>query len=277
MQGTKKYIAILITRWIIFLSLLFGSFLTIYQNFIVWKSNKTTTSSDLQYHDSGLELPSITICNKTGYKNTDMSSNIDWQTFMKNTLDLKDFLVGMQNLDDSPRDFKYKIRTTFSLFKGRCYTFEFQGKFKTQEPALALLVKNESQLQYFLHERGFEIWLYFEFWPKKIPFFEAGGFTGLLGIPISKSEFNLNCIDDDHEKNYSQYTCIRKEFLLIQEELGLNCITPWLANMKGLEDIEEVNQKVCNETEFKAWFNFGMNYFMEVLNSKTSCKSLFCD
>ena len=41
----------------------------------------------------GLELPAITICNETAYKNFEM--NLDRESYLKNTLNLEDFFVNL--------------------------------------------------------------------------------------------------------------------------------------------------------------------------------------
>ena len=46
-----------------------------------------------QTNPDGLELPAITICNETAYKNFEM--NLDKESYLKNTLNLEDFFVNL--------------------------------------------------------------------------------------------------------------------------------------------------------------------------------------
>ena len=269
----KLYIALSIAKWLIFTGLLAGSLATIYQNFLVWQSGKLTTSSEFIHHEEdGLEFPSITFCNETGFKNKDMISNINWETFMENTLDLNEFFVKMEDTNGQP--FNYTIKTTYSLYKGRCYTFEIEGLFKTQEPVIQLWVRRESNLKFLLHERGNEIWLYFEFWPLRPIWHKAGQFSGLIDVAVVKSELKEHC-HNDLKDHYNQYQCLRNDFLLIHDMVGFNCTSPWMSNMKNLKSLEE-NKTSCNKSQFLKWIDFGNKYFKDVVrNQKSNCPSIF--
>ena len=48
-----------------------------------------------QTNPDGLELPAITICNETAYKNFEM--NLDKESYLKNTLNLEDFFVNLNS------------------------------------------------------------------------------------------------------------------------------------------------------------------------------------
>lgn len=56
-------------------------------------SGKETTSSTVFTVEKGLELPAITLCNNTAYKNTER--NLKLKDYLSNTLDLTDFFVDI--------------------------------------------------------------------------------------------------------------------------------------------------------------------------------------
>ena len=59
-----------------------------------------------------LTLPAITICNKTAFKN--WKRNLEMNSYMENTIDLDDFLIGIDILDgqsNRPKVEKYNNKT----------------------------------------------------------------------------------------------------------------------------------------------------------------------
>ena len=50
-------------------------------------------SIEVESHTEGLPLPAITICNKTGFKNS--QRNLDINAYLENTLDESDFLIAV--------------------------------------------------------------------------------------------------------------------------------------------------------------------------------------
>ena len=85
----------LILKWLISVGLAFGFFFTTLFNLIDFLSEKTTMSIGEQTYPDGLELPAITICNETAYKNFEM--NLDKESYLKNTLNLEDFFVNLNS------------------------------------------------------------------------------------------------------------------------------------------------------------------------------------
>ena len=68
-----------------------GFFITTLQNFLDVISEQTTMSTYVKSFET-LAIPAITICNKTGFKNSER--NVEWNAYIENALDLTDFLVG---------------------------------------------------------------------------------------------------------------------------------------------------------------------------------------
>ena len=80
-------------KGLIFLGLAFGFCWTNYFNLMDFISEKETTSSRVVIVEKGLELPALTLCNKTAYKN--VRRNLKLKDYLDNTLDLNDFFVNM--------------------------------------------------------------------------------------------------------------------------------------------------------------------------------------
>ena len=99
----KSLFWVKILKGFIFWSLTLGFCWTSYFNLVDFISEKETTSTRVDYVVKGLELPAITICNKRGYKN--IERNLKLQDYLKNTMDLKDFLVGVYHSDLANENF----------------------------------------------------------------------------------------------------------------------------------------------------------------------------
>ena len=78
---------------LIFLSLAFAFCWTSYFNLVDFVSEKETMSTRVVYPENGLQLPVITLCNKTAYKN--VKRNLKLKDYLDNTIDLNDFFVQM--------------------------------------------------------------------------------------------------------------------------------------------------------------------------------------
>ena len=76
----------------IILILCFWSFYTTLQTFKDFISGKTTMSIEVESHTQ-FPFPAITICNKTGFKNS--QRNLDIHAYLENTLDESDFLIAV--------------------------------------------------------------------------------------------------------------------------------------------------------------------------------------
>ena len=100
-----------------------------FNSFIIFKQfieNETVTSSKLQ-KNSKLFLPSVTICGFNGYKRVAQSySDFSMENYINNTISLNEILLGKMNHDDTNDTIaKWKVTTTYSAYRGRCYTIEY--------------------------------------------------------------------------------------------------------------------------------------------------------
>ena len=80
-----------------FLGLAFAFCLNNYCNLLDFASERETRSTRLVYVEKGLELPVITICNKTAYKN--IERNLKLKDYLQNTIELNDFFVRIYYAD----------------------------------------------------------------------------------------------------------------------------------------------------------------------------------
>ena len=99
----------------IFFGLSFAFCLNNYCNLQDFSSEKETRSTRLVHVEKGLELPAITICNKTAYKN--IERNLKLKDYLQNTIELNDFFVRIYYADldkekDKFIDFHYFLLTS---------------------------------------------------------------------------------------------------------------------------------------------------------------------
>ena len=80
-----------------FLGLAFAFCLNNYCNLLDFASERETRSTRLVYVEKGLELPAITICNMTAYKN--IERNLKLKDYLKNTIELNDFFAAIYYTD----------------------------------------------------------------------------------------------------------------------------------------------------------------------------------
>ena len=101
-------------------------------------SGRTITSHNIDKH-SKLWLPSITLCNISGFKKPiDEHADIEFDKYLNYTIELHEIISVIwytnQNGEieyNSPpfnNSKLFTISTTFSAFKGRCYTIEYKKK-----------------------------------------------------------------------------------------------------------------------------------------------------
>ena len=126
MKRKKKNVRLKILKAITGMLCLVGFF---FNSFIIFKQfieNETVTSSKLQ-KNSKLFLPSVTICGFNGYKRVAQSySDFSMENYINNTIGLNEILLGKMDHDDTNDTIaKWKITTTYSAYRGRCYTIEY--------------------------------------------------------------------------------------------------------------------------------------------------------
>ena len=110
-------------------------------SFIIFKqfiSKETVTSNDINVY-SALYLPSVTMCGLSGFKEeVNDYSDLDLDKYVNNTIHLKEMLLSLSDLDNNTlivipfrgtifdKSARWKISTTYSAYRGRCYTIEYQ-------------------------------------------------------------------------------------------------------------------------------------------------------
>ena len=107
----------------------------IFKQFI---SGKTITTQDLQ-KNVNLTLPSVTLCRRSGFKEKiDEYEDLEIADYLNNTLALEEILTdikdplktgddGWTTLNDIKKNDKHwKITTTYSMNRGRCYTIQYK-------------------------------------------------------------------------------------------------------------------------------------------------------
>ena len=82
---------------VVFLGLLYACCHTTYYNIMDFMSEKRSMSVGVVHQEKGLELPAITICNKTAYKNT--KRNLNLEDYLANTMDKNDFYLDLYYSD----------------------------------------------------------------------------------------------------------------------------------------------------------------------------------
>ena len=114
-----------------------------FNSFIIFKQfvgNETVTSHKLE-ENFDLYLPSITLCGPSGFKSAvEKYSDLELESYLNNTVDLKDILINIYDRDHNYIDAKFvegtiynksniwKVATTYSAYRGRCYTIEYRKK-----------------------------------------------------------------------------------------------------------------------------------------------------
>ena len=119
-----------------FIGFVYNSFYT-FKQFI---GNQTVTSHNIQEH-SELYLPSITLCGTSGYKTmVERYADLEIENYNNNTVKLTDLLIEVGDNDNGTLTARplvntlfdelgrWKILTTYSAYRGRCYTIEYRKK-----------------------------------------------------------------------------------------------------------------------------------------------------
>ena len=111
----------------------------IFQQFL---TGKTVTSNDVQ-KNARLFLPSITLCSLSGFKEEiDELADLELDEYLNKTTRLDEILIDVADSNDDhlsalnitelsflngvyEEPGKWKLLSTYSLFKGRCHTIEY--------------------------------------------------------------------------------------------------------------------------------------------------------
>ena len=111
-----------------------------FNSFIIFKQfigKETVTSSKVQ-ENTELYLPSLTLCGFSGFKSSvNNYSDLELVKYVNNTVDLDEILIEVIDRDEMTlkavtlldtmydKSGRWKISTTYSAYRGRCYTIEY--------------------------------------------------------------------------------------------------------------------------------------------------------
>ena len=146
-RNGKKNIYLVILKAIVMLLCLFGF---IANSFIIFKQfigKETVTSYKIQ-DSSELRLPSVTLCGYSGFKRIVKSyDDLKHDRYINNTIDVNEILMEVIDNDNNSitapysmtfegpiydKSRNWKIKTTYSAYRGRCYTIEYRKKVKNE-------------------------------------------------------------------------------------------------------------------------------------------------
>ncbi len=127
-----------VSKWTLFRGILtlacFCLFLgNSYQNTMQYLSGQATVSQIVNHSSHGW-LPSLTFCNKTGFKKDGLFPSLKW--FLENTVNPEDIFA-----DPVP-----SLIETYGRYTGRCYTYNHPIKVCLFRESIAI---TESNLYYF--------------------------------------------------------------------------------------------------------------------------------
>ena len=165
---------------------------------------------------------------------------------------------------------KYTIKTSLTLFNGRCYTIRLADDF-LNDGILKIRLNSSTKLVAFAHEPGYEIWSHTGVHPEVPKMVTLENVDGITEFVIKKSVHIKadNCIDDF---GYSRYQCLVEEYKKGQSKLNMDCITPWTHSILDVKNIQ--NSKSCNDSEFEREFQY-ISFFFEMARRQKLLKSKF--
>ena len=127
-------------RFVVVILCLVGFVFNSYYIFKQFIGHQTVTSFNIQ-ENLELYLPSITLCGTSGYKEqVDEYSDLRIENYVNNTIGITDILIsnapnkgdvaGKLPVQDTLLDElgQWRILTTYSAYRGRCYTIEYREK-----------------------------------------------------------------------------------------------------------------------------------------------------
>ena len=124
----------------IILLCLIGFFFNSFMIFKQFVGSETVTSNKIQ-ENSDLYLPSITLCGPSGFKSAvSKYSDLELENYLNNTVNLEDMLIHVRDIYNNHIEAElvkenvyknskiWKLTTTYSAYRGRCYTIEYRKK-----------------------------------------------------------------------------------------------------------------------------------------------------
>ena len=127
-------------KFVVVILCLVGFVFNSYYIFKQFIGHQTVTSFNIQ-ENLELYLPSITLCGTSGYKEqVNEYSDLRIENYVSNTIGITEILVSnKKNESDMPGELpvqdtlfdelgQWRILTTYSAYRGRCYTIEYREK-----------------------------------------------------------------------------------------------------------------------------------------------------
>ena len=127
-------------KFVVVILCLVGFVFNSYYIFKQFIGHQTVTSFNIQ-ENADLYLPSITLCGTSGYKEqVNEYSDLRIENYVSNTIGITEILVSnKKNESDMPGELpvqdtlfdelgQWRILTTYSAYRGRCYTIEYREK-----------------------------------------------------------------------------------------------------------------------------------------------------
>ena len=140
-------------------------------------------------------LPTLVICNQSGFKNELLNTNLE--DFKRNTIALDDVLHHNTSIKQSNNSVNFTIETVYSAFRGRCYAIKFNDKiWQTITMFVDIELKGGLDLELYTLEPGFEKFLIFEYWvkkPKKLKMKKHNSFADLHVTKEIKMQESNDC------------------------------------------------------------------------------------
>ena len=118
-------------KFLIYVFCCVSFFLNSYAIFKEYWSNPTIVSTKIEMSlDRKIDMPSILICNETGFKDSIVTT--DYQKYKNNTINLNDFLIDVVVSYDTQKEvlnitlepIRDNIKTIFTAFHGTCFLIE---------------------------------------------------------------------------------------------------------------------------------------------------------
>ena len=251
-----------VAKIMIIFALCCGFLVTTLHNFKDVISEQTTMSTYVKSYEK-LPMPAVTICNKTGFKSS--QRNVEWNAYMENTINLTDFLVD-SNLSSQ----NFTIKESLTIFYGRCYTIQSQIEIAKFGTPIIIKFNATYDLIAYVHEPGYELWFIHGYYPEALkPIPIVKGKEGITDFAIEKSIHKKaeNC---NHDLNYSQYTCLKKEYQDQFRKNKIQCISPW---DHSIMDLKMSSNYSCTEQEMMREFKLGSEFFINASENKVeACK-----
>ena len=117
-----------------------------FNSFVIFKQfigNETVVTNKIQ-ESKKLYFPSITLCGFSGFKQIVKDySELEYESYINNTIEINEMLIEVADHDNNvwraepvmdttfDKSGRWEISTTYSAYRGRCYTINYKRKVRT--------------------------------------------------------------------------------------------------------------------------------------------------